>query len=319
MPVDHLNLTAPQIAAHVEAVLTGTPLEQAAADIRIDPADLAEAVETYRAAGQAALQPNQERAWFQARIAPRDWATAEAVFAAEIAPRLDQLHHGQVAWWYLRKHPHWRLRIRTTDHEQPEALLDGLAAAGVIDAWWPGTYEPETTAFGGPTAMTIVHDLFCADSRGVLAYARHPQPQLGRRELSLLLLSALHQHAGLDPFEAADVFARVTHLRPAPPEAASERVDALAMTMRPLLVITIDPDMPLFAASGPAAHAAAWLHGFVHAGQRLRAEDTAGRLDRGARAVIAQIVIFHWNRLGLSAQAQGILAHAAQAALLPRS
>jgi hypothetical protein len=37
------------------------------------------------------------------------------------------------------------------------------------------------------------------------------------------------------------------------------------------------------------------------------------------RAVLAHVLIFHWNRLGLSAAAQGILARAATAATLPRS
>ena len=56
--------------------------------------------------------------------------------------------------------------------------------------------------------MTVVHDLFCADSRGALRYAVQQTPQLGRRELSLLLIRALQQHAGLDWFEAGDVFDR---------------------------------------------------------------------------------------------------------------
>jgi L-amino acid N-acyltransferase YncA len=132
-----------------------------------------------------------------------DWADAEPVFAAHVAVRLDELDNG-AAWWFLRKYPHWRLRVRTSDHRAVEALLDDLVTAGTITSWQHGIYEPETAAFGGEVAMAIVHDLFCADSRGVLTYARQHSPALGRRELSLLLIRAMLQHGGLDWFETGD-------------------------------------------------------------------------------------------------------------------
>jgi len=276
-------------------------------------------VETYHAAGLAALQRRQERSWFQVQVGLPDWATAEATFAARIAPRLDRLDNGEAAWWFLRKYPCWRLRVPTADRDAIEALLDELVAAGTVDRWWPSIYEPESAAFGGLAAMNVVHNLFCADSRGVLAYARRKAPELGRRELSLLLIRALQQHAGLDWFEAGDVFDRVAQMRPTPADADATRVDTLAARVRPLLAILVQADTPLFAPGGPVAFAAPWLAGFIEAGQRLGQAATAGRLDRGLRAVLAHVVIFHWNRLGLPAAAQGILAHAAKAAILPRS
>lgn len=39
-------------------------------------------------------------------------------------------------------------------------------------------------------------------------------------------------------------------------------------------------------------------------------------LTRGPRAVIAQAIIFAWNRLGLAAHTQGVLAVAARDAVL---
>jgi thiopeptide-type bacteriocin biosynthesis protein len=313
MPADHLALSAGQLTERVEAVLAGVAPERSAAD----GTDLADAVEAYRAAGRAALQRRVEHGWFQARITPTEWTTTEATFAEHVAPRLDHLDRGRAAWWFLRKHPDWRIRVRTTDHRAVAAVLDDLAAAGTISRWRPSIYEPETAAFGGDLAMTIVHDLFCADSTGMLTYARQSHPQLGRRELSLLLIRGLQQHAGLDWFEAGDVFDRVTHMRPAPADA--ERVAALATKIRPLLAATVHVDLPLFAPSGSAAHAAPWLTAFIQAGHDLGEAAAANRLDRGLRATTAQIVIFHWNRLGLSAHAQSILAHAAKAAALPRS
>ncbi|GAA3948296.1 hypothetical protein Aau02nite_11540 [Amorphoplanes auranticolor] len=299
----------------MEAVLAGTAVERSA----VNGVDLTDAVETYRAAGRAALQLRHERAWFQARITPTDWPSMEATFAERVAPRLNQLDAGHAAWWFLRKHPDWRLRVRTDHHHAVAAALDDLVAACTIDGWRPSIYEPETAAFGGENAMTVVHELFCADSRGVLTYAVQQTPKLGRRELSLLLIRALQQHAGLDWFEAGDVFDRVAQMRPIPAETDTERVLTLATQMRPLLAVEVRPDMPLFAPTGPVAFAAPWLSAFIHAGRHLGDAATTGSLDRGLRSILAQVVIFHWNRLGLSAHAQGALAHAAKAAVLPRS
>jgi thiopeptide-type bacteriocin biosynthesis protein len=314
MPADRLTLTTGQLAERVEAVLAGTAVEHSA----VDDIDLTDAVETYRAAGRAALHRRHERAWFQARLAWPDWADAEPAFAAYVAARLDELGNRAV-WWFLRKYPHWRLRVRTSDHLAVETLLDDLVTAGTITGWQPGIYEPETAAFGGEVAMPIVHDLFCADSRGVLAYARQHSPALGRRELSLMLIRAMLQRAGLDWFETGDVFDRVAQMRPTPADHDTPGIDALAVKMRPVLAIDITTDIPLFTPGGPLASATPWLTAFIRAGKLLGEAAAANRLDRGLRATIAQIVIFHWNRLGLSAQAQAILAHAAKAATLTRS
>jgi thiopeptide-type bacteriocin biosynthesis protein len=321
MSADRLTLPADQalsaghLAERVEAVLAGVTLEQSA----VDDVDLADAVEIYRAAGRAALRRQLERAWFQARLTLTEWASTEATFAEQVAPRLDQLDGGRAAWWFLRKYPDWRLRVHTDDHHAIQLLLDDLVVAGAIDRWRPSIYEPETVAFGGNRATAIVHHLFCADSRGVLTYARQPTPGLGRRELSLLLIQALQQHAGLDWFETGDVFGQVALLRPAPADGDAQRLATLTTKLRPLLTVAVDADHPLFASRGPVGYAAPWLAAFIRAGQELGDAAAGNRLERGLRATIAQIVIFHWNRLGLSAHAQGILAYAATAATLPRS
>jgi thiopeptide-type bacteriocin biosynthesis protein len=319
MPTDHLTHRADRIAALVEAVLAGAPAETTATEAGIHPADLNTAVQTYRAGGQAALQQAQDSAWFHARVEPVDWNAAEAMFRTRIAPRLDQLDDGQAGWWFLRKYPCWRLRIHTTGHYAVRALLDGLAAAGVIAGWKPGIYEPELAAFGGPVAMAIVHELFCADSKGVLAYTTLNPPPIGRRELSLLLIRTLQHHAGLDWFESADVFDRVARMRPEPAATDGPRIAALAVQMRPLLALPADAGTALFAPDGPIIGAASWLQAHVIAGQQLAEAGAAGRLDRGLRAVIAHLVIFNWNRLDLAAHSQAILARAATAAILPRS
>jgi thiopeptide-type bacteriocin biosynthesis protein len=322
MPADHLITISPyQTAVSVLAVLGGADLESTATDSGLESADLHEALQIYQAAGLAALGQRAERDWYQVRVQFPDWTTAERTVATRLGPRLDQLHahRAQAEWWFLRKHPCWRLRLLGTDTTAVDHVLDELTEAGLLTRWRPSIYEPETTAFGGPAGMRTAHELFCADSRGVLDYARQPAPALGRRELSTLLISALLQSAGLDWFEHGDVFARVAQLRPAPADSDVTRVDGLADSLRAVLTAPAQTNSALFAPHGPVAFAAPWLAAFQNAGRDLGDAAAQGKLNRGLRAVLTHVLIFHWNRLGLAATTQGVLARAATAAILPRS
>lgn len=318
MPADHLTATTP-LTASVLRVLAGDPLDATAtaAAVGLDPTDLADAVDTYHAAGRNALERHADDRWHQVRVTFPDWDTAETAAAHTLGPRLGHLENlGALdGWWFLRKHPCWRLRFLRPDLDAVHHVLDDLAAAGTLTRWQPTVYEPETAAFGGPAGIDAAHDLFCLDSRGVLDHLRQPQPAaLGRRELSLLLLGGLLHTAGLDWFERGDVFTRVAQTRPA---TGDPRADALVGPIRGLLAAPPAAHHNLFAAGGPAAYAAPWLTAYITAGQRLADAATTGSLHRGLRAVIAHIVIFHWNRLGFPAHVQGILARAAAEAFLP--
>ncbi|CRK59308.1 O-methyltransferase clustered with LanBC [Alloactinosynnema sp. L-07] len=125
--------------------------------------------------------------------------------------------------------------------------------------------------------------------------------------------------AGLDTFECGDVFDRVARLRPAPTGTDTARTAKLVDNLRVLLSISNLADSELFTPGGPVAHAAPWLAALGAAGERLGHHAATGRLDRGLRAILTHVVIFHWNRFGLSAASQGILARAATTAVLPRS
>lgn len=326
MPADHLSTTsrtlAPaDLAVAVLAVLAGADPATVAAQHDLDLNDLDDAARTYQAAGLAALERRTEDSWYQVRVQFADWSTAETVAITALGPSLDRLRaDGAVAgWWFLRKYPCWRLRLFDADTVTVDRVLDELVGTGVIERWWPTVYEPETAAFGGTAGMDTVHDLFCADSAGVLDYLRQDTPGLGRRELSILLLSGLLRTAGLDTFECGDVFDRVARMRPAPADTDMARIGTLADNMRVLLSIPNLADSELFTPGGPVTHAAPWLAALHTAGDRLGHDAANGRLDRGLRAILTHVVIFHWNRLGLSATSQGILARAAATALLPRS
>ncbi len=314
------QLTAPaagQVADAIRAVLAGRDLAAAAVEAGLEAADLADAADAYHLAGIATLERHAHARWHQVHVRPVGLDPAGRTLATLVGPRLDALVAGGAAsgWWYMNKAPGWRIRLLDADTDTVRELLDGLAVAGTIAAWSPAIYEPEAAAFGGETGMGIAHVLFCADSAGVLDLLRRGNPPLGRRELSVLLISAMCATAGLDWFERGDVFARIAAMRPVP-SAATVRT-ALAAQLRVLLSAPAQTGSPLFATNGPAAFATPWRDAFDEAGLRLGGAATVGTLSRGLRAVLAHVVIFHWNRLGLSAATQAVLARAAARACLP--
>jgi thiopeptide-type bacteriocin biosynthesis protein len=338
MPADQLNhscqeggdqvavsSTPHETADSVLAVLAGVPLGQAAARIRMEPADLADAIEVYQAAGYAALQAQAAGCgWYQARVQFTDWNAAEHVAAADLCPHLTQMHdQGVIAqWWFIRKAPCWRLRLLpgpagTGMTETASFVLDGLMSAGLIERWQESIYEPESAAFGGTAAMDIAHALFHADSRSILGYVLRPVPAapdtltIGRRELSLLLCAALLRGAGQDWYEQGDVWHRTAQLRPLPPATPAGRLREMTGSLRRLLAADTRPGGALFGPDAPLAFAAPWAAAFDAAGRALGAAAAGGTLERGVRSILAHHVIFHWNRLGLTGRTQSILAQAA--------
>ncbi|MEU7554077.1 thiopeptide-type bacteriocin biosynthesis protein [Streptomyces sp. NPDC044571] len=300
----------------VLAVLTGQPVPDIAARTGIDPAELGDAVALYRAAGRDALAAQAARLdWYQFRVEFPDWNRCEDA-AALLARRLaDAERAGLVgAWWFVRKAPQWRLRAmpgpQRTDR-LPHVLagiLDALVEHRSIIRWWPTVYEPEVPAFGGPDAMDIAHALFHADSTHILDHIQDAEPPLGRRELSVLLLCALFRAAGLEWFEQGDVWDKVSRLRPLPADVTTIQLAELGHGIRTLM--NADPS-PLLAPDGTLEAIAPWFGAFETAGRALGEAAAAGSLERGLRQVLGHHVIFHWNRLGLSARLQALIAHAA--------
>lgn len=303
-------------------VLGGTPVDEAAAARHIEPADLAEAVTVYRRAGRQALERHEAAGWWQAYIQFPDWRTAEQTAANTIIPALRQAEETCLLsnWWFMRKHPCWRLRLQPgtdgqamRDHLAEE--FDQLVATGRITRWWPGIYEAETVAFGSGAGMATAHDLFCADSHAIMRLIAGDAPGLGRRELSLFLCRTLMSAAGLEWYEQGDVWHRVGQERPLPDDVPLAKLGTMAGDLKQLLTADTSPDAPLLT-TGPLASTTAWADAFRQAGRALGEASRAGALQRGLRDVLSYQVIFHWNRLGLPARTQGILARAARTAIL---
>lgn len=311
----------------VLAVLAGTPVPQAAARVPMTNADLADAVATYRAAGHAALNV-PTRTWFQTYIHFTDWATAEQTAATHLGPRLQQAQEAGTlsGWWFLRKHPCWRVRCRPGTANPADVktavapVLDSLIEEGTAQRWWETHYEPETLAFGGDRGMDIAHGLFHADSNGVLAHFRAPaapgQPAVGRRELSVLLCASLFRGARQDNHEQGDIWHRVVQMRPLAEAPSTNQLNGMAAGLHRLMSLDTSPTGTLFGPDGPLPHSGPWAAAFATAGRQLADAARDGALERGLRDVLAHHVIFHFNRIGVPAPAQAVLARAARNALL---
>jgi thiopeptide-type bacteriocin biosynthesis protein len=303
----------------------GADPQRIANEFKIPQTELQHAFETYHEAGRLAVANLVEEPWLQAHIAFTDWTRADRSAVTHLAPKLDELCDGGPAWrwWFIRKHPHWRIRVLAVDHETRDELAQRLASiwknlaeTSIITSWQWTVYEPEIGAFGGPIGIEAAHELFTADSRHILDYCAAPDSPMGPRETSIMLCSRLFLAAGLDWFEMGDVWQRVAALRPRPADAPPERILALAGDLKPLLQLATRSRAELFGMEGPLHYLASWEESFAQTGTVLGAAATAGNLQRGLRAVMAHHVIFHWNRFGFTSDRQALLAHAAATALL---
>ncbi|MFE2046717.1 thiopeptide-type bacteriocin biosynthesis protein [Streptomyces sp. NPDC059477] len=323
MSLDRLTQpTEPSPTQHaVLAVLTGLSLADAAHRYEMNPVVLSDAIAVYDQAGREALARQAATTdWWQTYLHFSDWSNADTAFTTHVLPILRKAEAAGAidGWWYTRKHPCWRLRVRIHPAGNPKSAIgegfDRLVSKGHLQGWWPGIYEPETPAFGGETSMTAAHALFVTDSREI-QQMRQRGLTVGPRELSVLLCTIMMRAARLEWYEQGDVWDRVitTEHRSAVRDVPPERLNARAQEIRPLLLADSNA---LLDTGGPLAPVAEWAAAFRSTGETLAQAVQDGTLDRGLRQVLSYHVIFHWNRLGLSMRGQSVLAWAARMAIL---
>ncbi|WP_405749385.1 methyltransferase, FxLD system [Streptomyces sp. NBC_01411] len=235
------------------------------------------------------LPITHDTTWWHASVAFPGGSVSRGAAWALSAALHDQRFH------FLRKDSGLRLR---TEHPSPD-LLNHLVAQQQATGWVGGVYEPETEAFGGPEGMNVAHDVFCVDSRSAL-----PQTgSAGTRERCVMLLSAMIREAGLDPFEAGDVWSQFAALRPPVTPPAGHALERSVSAMRRL--------MNADAARRPNAEPG-WderVAAFQDTGRHLRQLAADGSLIRGLRAVLAHHFIFSFNRAGVPATEQAATAY----------
>lgn len=244
--------------------------------------------------------------WRQLTLTCDDWRAAEHAAVTALGPLLTTAQDtGDVAsWWFIRKGPEWRIRLESPGSDLTGRLTEALASTEGVRAVTETVYEPETTRFGGPDGMDAAYRLFAADSRRLLAHLARNGPRL-RRELPVILATRLLRAARQDWYEQGDIWEmmaahRRDHQGPAP-EPAAETTSA----MWTLLTGGGDaPDSPLHAQPD-------WPSAFEDTGRQIAALAGRGTLARGQRAVLAQHMIFLFNRHGVSAADQYAIASAA--------
>jgi protein-L-isoaspartate(D-aspartate) O-methyltransferase len=263
---------------------------------------------------------NTSQRWCQVNLWCDHWQAAEMMAVHHLRPLLADAERSDrlASWWFVRKAESWRVRFALA-HDADEAatafadqIATTLYGQGAIRRHAYGAYEPEIEAFGGAGAMDIAHVLFHHDSRYVLDHlARH---QDHRRELAVLLASHLLRAAGQDWYEQGDIWARLAAHRGAPGVLGPSARTVVAVQR----LITAAADT-----YGSPLHAEpAWRTAFDHAGKALADLNQHSALTRGLRAVLTHHLLFAFNRLGVSAEHQYLLATSASQVIFhqdPRS
>ncbi|MCD0446278.1 thiopeptide-type bacteriocin biosynthesis protein [Glycomyces sp. A-F 0318] len=263
--------------------------------------------------------------WLQTSIQLAEPDRAEHVLTEVLWPQMwSAMEDGVLdGWFFIRKSPEWRLRYLPGRNVSPlrartllSDILTSRQAKPHIAEFAHQIYEPETVAFGGPAGMDVAHRFFHSDANFVAEYLTHARRHPGadkRREVSLLLCTALARTAGLEWYEQGDLWARLAAIRGADP-TLSARPDMAADQARHLLAADIDASIARLD-TGSATAAADALGQYRTAGRQLRQLTDDGRLERGLRDVLAHHVLFCWNRFGLRVTSQRDLARAARDAV----
>ncbi|MFE0172153.1 thiopeptide-type bacteriocin biosynthesis protein [Streptomyces sp. NPDC059002] len=236
-------------------------------------------------------------------------------------------------FFFLHKHPGLRVRWQTTRPQR--AAVDGLLRQrlvtwrqeGLIDEWHAGVYEPEEYLFGGPVSMRSVHRVFTADSLAWLGFHGEPHGSPAGREgagvrpawaMSLLMVRALLDALEIVGWEDLDVWDRLrrqTGRRYAAGLRAAGAAGPLAQVARIEAALRAAwADQETLAAALPAGaerRVEEYRAAVARAGERwLRTYFTAGNALIGPREAAAFVIVFHWNRAGLSVLRQTLIAEA---------
>ncbi len=250
-------------------------------------------------------EPTTTTGWHQLNLTGEHWQAAEQMAVTQLRPLLTDAEDAGIitAWWFVRKGDTWRVRLRPATPAFIDQTTTALMRQETVRTWSETIYEPETHAFGGPAGMDIAHDLFHTDSRHLLDHLAHSDLD-HRRELAVILATRLLRAAGQDWYEQGDCWTQLaTHRIPA--LKVIEPSPSTAAAVHRLITATTDT------ADSPLHTAPTWVDAFEHAGRRLADLAAHGTLTRGLRGVLTQHLLFLFNRHGIPAHDQYVLAAAA--------
>ncbi|MCF3119676.1 thiopeptide-type bacteriocin biosynthesis protein [Streptomyces arenae] len=270
--------------------------------------------------------------WLHFGVAPARGRRPE--FCAELHATAQELLADRRAeeFFFLHKHPGMRVRFQAAAHRaEVDAVLRQRLTywqqEGLVDTWHAGVYEPEEFLFGGAVSMRSVHRVFTADSLAWLGFhATQGDGHAGREgagarpawAMSLLMVRALLDALEIVGWEDLDVWDR---LRRQTGRRYADRVRAAGTEELPPGVAGIETalragwtDQHALAARLPedaVRRAETFRAAVTEAGEQwLRTYFTSGSAVIGPREAAAFVIVFHWNRAGLSVLRQTLIAEA---------
>jgi thiopeptide-type bacteriocin biosynthesis protein len=270
----------------------------------------------FLAAGLAALrQAPDGRRWTAVGLQPAPGRSA-ALWVELAATARELLAGGASNFFFMQKPPGLRVRFEAAEAAGVPGLADvlreraaGWRRAGLVADVVPGGYEPEQHLFGGPLSMRYVHRLFTVDSLAWLDFHAGAGGALPGWAFSLYALRTLLDGLEVVGWEDLDVWDRVRRQAfrtlPAPVTAGAAFAPAAAGVRAAWAASRGLPGPDAAGLVGRvraevAEVAAGWLAGYFAGPQT----------SIGPREACAFATIFHWNRGGLSALRQGLIAEA---------
>jgi thiopeptide-type bacteriocin biosynthesis protein len=201
--------------------------------------------------------------------------------------------------WFVRKPPGLRLRLRGPGFDaeaeaELDALIDAERRAGRVQRCWRSTYEPERDRLGGDAVLPAVHALFSADTD--LWSAWIDLEASGRTSLlpawmSLALQADLLGRGTEAREETWAIWAALHRLYTGAPPAGLTRASKPSLADPRALVRLASADEQRLLARGFEVHTRLLA--------ALREAEHNELLVGGARALLATVAAFHWNRWGL--------------------
>ncbi|MFD9824246.1 thiopeptide-type bacteriocin biosynthesis protein [Streptomyces violascens] len=257
--------------------------------------------------------------WLHYGVVPAP--SVRAKFYAELRSTAQELlaaDEGAADFFFLHKPPGLRVRFRVPGPERAgvdrllRERLTRWRSGGLLLDWTGGVYEPEEYLFGGPVSLRSVHRIFTADSLAWLGFHRSGLGSRAAWAMSLVMVRDLLDALDIVGWEDLDVWDRLrrqTGRRYAdgaePPEEAERIAEALRAGWAD--PGTLARRLP----AGAVEYAEEFRRAVVAAGERWRGDYfTVGDPAVGPREAAAFVIVFHWNRAGLSLVRQTLIAEA---------
>ncbi|WP_188383353.1 thiopeptide-type bacteriocin biosynthesis protein [Ornithinibacillus halotolerans] len=273
-------------------------------------------VETYMLGGREAIEKVAKSLdWIYFRVTLGE-LKAHYFLSHYYLPILEKLDLDQNNWWYIEKYDeggvHLRIRILATLEQLNDILLleKHIKAVKGVKHVNRLIYEPELRIFGGKNGLELAHDFFSADSKFITKWYEIREGNLsGLKGLSLFFIRKLLVSSYLDPFEQWDVWNNIYSQRCYIPDE-NLNLDYFNNWLGKIYQIEEEHIDNLFPTKQEQECIKNYLNFLNDFGKRLYTDYQNGEIQRGVRAFLSAVILFHWNRIGLDYYTQAGISRA---------